>query len=577
MATVTTNRRGFRLPVLQGLLPLDRARIPADLIAGLTLAALAIPEVMGYTKIAGTPVITGLYTILIPMTLYALFGASRHLVVGADSATAAILAASIAALAAPHSTYWLALAGLLALMSAVFMFLARVVRLGFLADFLSRTVLIGFLSGVGVQVALGELSGMLGLPGGGHGTIEKLITVAQQIGQTNRVALAVAAAVIAIIVGARWLSRRIPGALLAVIGAIVASWYFDLTGYGVKVLGPVPSGLPGFGLPAGVWRWDLIRELIPTAFALFVVILAQSAATSRAYAARYREPFDENLDLVGLGLANLGAGLTGTFVVNGSPTKSQMVASAGGHTQLAMLTTSAVVLLVLLFLTGPLAYMPAAVLSAVVFLIGLELIDVAGMKRVYAERRREFWVALVTGAVVVLVGVEESILLAILLSLAVHTKHGYAPNNRLLAKNEAQQWRLRPVKTQVQAAPGLMIYRFMHNMYYANTHVLTEEVMTLAGDTASPLVWFCIDAAAVDDVDYTAAAALRDLHASLADQGIRLVFSQLTDEVRAEFDRSHLTGLVGADAFFPGLDAVLNAFDARPSRARPSRGGAAGA
>jgi high affinity sulfate transporter 1 len=561
MATVTTNRRGFRLPVLQGLLPLDRARIPADLIAGLTLAALAIPEVMGYTKIAGTPVITGLYTILIPMTLYALFGASRHLVVGADSATAAILASSIAALAAPHSTDWLALAGLLALMSAVFMFLARVVRLGFLADFLSRTVLIGFLSGVGVQVALGELSGMLGLPGGGHGTVEKLIGVAQQIGQVNWMALAVATAVIAIIVGGRTLSRKIPGALIAVIGAIVASWYFDLAGYGVKVLAPVPSGLPGFGLPAGVWRWDLIQSLVPTAFALFVVILAQSAATSRAYAARYREPFDENVDLVGLGLANLGAGLTGTFVVNGSPTKSQMVASAGGHTQLAMLTTSAVVLLVLLFLTGPLAYMPAAVLSAVVFLIGLELIDVAGMKRVYAERRREFWVALVTGAVVVLAGVEESILLAIVLSLAVHTKHGYAPNNRLLAKNEAQQWRLRPVKTQVQAAPGLMIYRFMHNMYYANTHVLTEEVMALVRGASAPLVWFCIDAAAVDDVDFTAAAALRDLHASLADQGIRLVFSQLTDDVRAEFDRSHLTGLVGADGFFPELDAVLSAFE----------------
>lgn len=567
MATVTTNRRGFRLPLLQGLLPLERSQIPADLIAGLTLAALAIPEVMGYTKIAGTPVITGLYTILIPMTLYALFGASRHLVVGADSATAAILASSIAALAAPHSGEWLALAGLLAIMSAVFMFMARIVRLGFLADFLSRTVLIGFLSGVGVQVALGEVSGMLGLPGGGHGTIEKLLQVAQQIDRTNWVALAVAAAVIAIIVGARRLSRRIPGALLAVIGAIGASWYFDLAGYGVKVLGPVPSGLPGFGLPAGVWRWDLIQTLIPTAFALFVVILAQSAATSRAYAARYREPFDENVDLVGLGLANLGAGLTGTFVVNGSPTKSQMVASAGGHTQLAMLTTSAIVLLVLLFLTGPLAYMPGAVLSAVVFLIGLELIDIAGMKRVYAQRRREFWVALVTGGVVVLVGVEESILLAIVLSLAVHTKHGYAPNNRLLARNAEHRWRLRPVQTQVQAAPGLMIYRFMHNMYYANTHVLTEEVMTLVRGASSPLVWFCIDAAAVDDVDFTAAAALRDLHASLADQGIRLVFAQLTDEVKAEFDRSRLTGLVGANAFFPELDAVLSAFDAKPSMA----------
>jgi SulP family sulfate permease len=169
--------------MFQGILPIDRSQVQTNIIAGITLAALAIPEVMGYTKIAGTPVITGLYTILIPMTLYAIFGSSRHLVVGADSATAAILASSIAGMAAPRSSEWVALAGLLALMAAGFLFLARLVRLGFLADFLSRTVLIGFLSGVGIQVAVGEISGMLGLPGGGYGTLNQLITTMQQIEQ----------------------------------------------------------------------------------------------------------------------------------------------------------------------------------------------------------------------------------------------------------------------------------------------------------------------------------------------------------------------------------------------------------
>src|SRR5918912_981421 len=188
-----------RLPALQGLLPLSLSKIPRDAIAGATLAALAIPEVMGYTRIAGTPVVTGLYTLLLPMLLYGVFGSSRHLVVGADSATAAILASGVAGLAAPNSPEWLGLAQGLALLSAALLLIARLVRLGFLADFLSHTVLVGFLTGVGIQVALGEIAGMLGLPGGGHGTVGRVITDYQQIGRTNLPDLAVAAATISVI------------------------------------------------------------------------------------------------------------------------------------------------------------------------------------------------------------------------------------------------------------------------------------------------------------------------------------------------------------------------------------------
>lgn len=555
-----TMRGGFRLPILQGLLPVTPSRVPADVVAGITLAALAIPEVMGYTKISGTPVITGLYTILIPMALYALFGASRHLVVGADSATAAILASGIAAMAVPGSAEWLALAGILALMTAAFLFLARFVRLGFLADFLSRTVLVGFLSGVGIQVAAGEIAGMLGLSADGHGTVRKLVADLQQLGQANPATMAISAAVLTVTVGSRMLSKRIPGALIAVIGAIIASWALGLEGYGVRVLGAIPGGLPKLGLPAGIWEWNLIHQLVPTAFAMFVVILAQSAATSRAYATLHDERFEENVDLVALGLANVGAGLSGTFVVNGSPTKTQMVERAGGHSQVSQLTASFVVLLVLLFLTGPLAYLPSAVLSAVVFLIGVELIDVTGMRRIFAERPWEFWVALVTAAVVVFVGVEQSILLAIVMSLAVHTRHGYLVNNMLLVADEEMGWRLQKLTVPQQVAPGLMIYRFMHNMYYANAQVLTDEVVELARGAEPPLSWFCIDGVAVNDVDFTAAESLRALHGLLAAEGVRLVFCEVVEEVRAEFDRSRLTDLFGAGAFFPSPAAVLNAY-----------------
>ena len=546
--------------MLQGILPINWTQAPADILAGITLAAVAIPEVMGYTKISGTPVLTGLYTILIPMTLYALFGSSRHLVVGADSATAAILASSIASIAVPRSDQWLALASLLALMSAGFLFLARIVRLGFLTDFLSRTVLIGFLSGVGVQVAVGEISGMLGLPGGGHNSISKVIFDIQQIDQTNYTAVAVSAAVLVIIVGSWKISKKIPGALIAVIGAIVASWALNLESSGIHVLGTVPSGLPKVGLPNMAMNWSLIQNLFPTAFAMFVVILAQSAATSRAYAARYNERFDENVDLIGLGLANIGAGLSGTFVVNGSPTKTQMVANAGGQSQLAQLTTSCIVLLVLLFLTAPLAHMPGAVLSAIVFLIGLELIDVKGMRKIFSERPWEFWVALITAAVVVFVGVEQSILLAIVMSLVVHTRHGYQVKNMLIVPDKILGWRQQKISVPEQAMPGLIIYRFMHNMYYANIQVLNNEVVRLARGAQPPLSLFCIDAAAVNDVDFTAAEALRSLHDILKEMGIGLVFCELAEEVRDEFDRSNLIDLFGKDAFFETPNAVLNAY-----------------
>jgi len=558
MTTAKSEAGGFRFPILQGVLPIKGSQLPAEFIAGITLAALAVPEVMGYTKISGTPVITGLYTILIPMALFAIFGSSRHLVVGADSATAAILAAGLVGIAATGSDEYVALAAVLALMAAGFLILARLIGLGFMADFLSRTVLIGFLTGVGIQVALGEISGMLGLKGGGHGTLGKIWSDFQQLEQVNFAALTIALSVLVVIVGSKKVSKKIPGALIAVIGAIVASWALDLKAH-MHVLGSVPSGLPHIGLPEIQWSMQLIKKLVPTAFAMFVVILAQSAATSRAYAARYNERFSENTDLIGLGLANIGAGLSGTFVVNGSPTKTQMVDSAGGRTQLSLLVTTVIVLLVLLFFTAPLAYMPEAVLSVVVFLIGVDLIDFEGMRKIFAQRRSEFWVALITALMVVFVGVEQGIILAIVLSLIDHTRRGYRPKNVVLVPAESGVWHAQPMATKAQAAPGLLIYRFTHSMYYANSQQLSEEILDLANSAEPPLRWFCIDASAVDDVDYSAAETLRSIYGILKEKGIRLVITQVLDDVKAE-SRYQLRQLFGEDAFYETLEDVVKAY-----------------
>jgi len=388
---------------MQGVLPIRRSKIPVEMLAGLTLAALGIPEVLGYAKIAGMPVVTGLYTMLIPMVVFVVLGSSRHLVVAADSATAAILAAALTGLAVAGSEQYVRLAGLAALLAGGLLLLARVARLGFLANFLSRTVLVGFLTGVGIQVAVGQLPGMLGVSAAGQDTLTQLTDIVRALPQVHLSDLVVSVGVVVIVLALRRAAPKIPGPLIAVIVAIGVSWAADLADHGVAVVGPVPGGLPQFSLPA--LGWDDATTLLGAALSMFVVILAQSAATSRAYAVKYEEQFSQDTDLVGLGAANLAAAFSGTFVVNGSPTKTQMVDSAGGRSQLAHLTTAAVVLIVLLLLTGPLAYLPNAALAAVVFLIAIELIDIRGMRRILACRRHEFAIALLTTAAVVVLGV----------------------------------------------------------------------------------------------------------------------------------------------------------------------------
>ena len=572
--TTTETRSHHRWPVLQGVLPVRASQVPGEIAAGITLAALAIPEVMGYTAISGTPVVTGLYTLLVPTILFALFGSSRHLVVGADSATAAILAAGLAGMAAAGSDQYLALACVLALMAAGFLFIARIADLGFMAAFLSHTVLTGFLTGVGIQVSLNGLSGMLGLEDGGHGSTGTVRHAIARIAHADPATLVMALATIAVIIGARRVSHRIPGALIAVAGTIALSRMLDLDRY-LEVLGPVPGGLPGFALPEIDWSLALVSRLVPVAFAMSVVILAQSAATSRAYANRYNEPFSANTDLLALGLANVGAGLSGTFVVNGSPTKTQMVDSAGGRTQLSLLVTACITLLVLLFFTDLLASMPKAVLSAVVFLIGIELIDIKGMTKIFRERRAEFRVASMTVLMVVFIGVEQGIILAVLMSLVSHTRHGYRPGNVLLRPGAGGIWQARPVASAAQAVPGLVIYRFTHSMYYANTGTLSQEVTALAGSADPPLRWLCIEASAVDDVDFSAAETLRSLRDMLRERGIRLVVTQSVQDISAG-SRSQFIAIVGRDHFFDTLADVMEAFRRDREPAQPD-GEAAGA
>ena len=544
-------------PVLQGMLPIERSRVPAEALAGLTLAAVGIPEVLGYAKIAGMPLVTGLYTMLLPMAAFAVLGSSRHLVVAADSATAAILAAALTGLAAAGSEQYVRLAGLAALLTGGMLLVARLARLGFLANFLSRTVLVGFLTGVGIQVAAGQLPDMLGVTATGRQTLPKLLNTVRALPHVHWADVAVSIAVIVVVVAARRINRRIPGLLIAVIIAIIVSWAADLARHGVAVIGNIPRGLPSLGLPA--LGWHDTAALLSVALSMFVVILAQSAATSRAYAVKYEEPFSEDTDLVGLGAANAAAAFSGTFVVNGSPTKAQIVDSAGSRGQLSQLTASAVVLIVLVLLTGPLRYLPDAALAAVVFLIAVELVDVKGMRRILAVRKHEFAVALLTTAAVVVLGVEYGIVLAIIASIVEHLRHSYSPLNSVLVKSPEGHWQPVPCGPGARTEEGLVVYRFGTSLYYANASRLLDDVATLVSH-GGPLRWLVIDCAAIGDVDYTASTILAKVVEHVHQHHVHLALSSVLGPVRRELNRYGISKALGQDAYFDTPGEALEAF-----------------
>ena len=552
-----TNRLTDRLPFFRGLRPWVWSEVPRNLLAGVTLAAMNIPQSLGYTKIAEMPVITGLYTLLLPLLAFATFGSSRYLVVAADSATAAILAGSLTGMAPPGSDRYVALAGLVALLTGIFLLLARLLKLGFLADFLSQTVLVGFLTGVGFQVGIAVLGGMLGVEVQSRRTLEQLLEVLRSWPEIHRLTLGISAAVVVCILLFRRLAPQLPGPLVAVAGAIAASAYFHLEQRGVAVLGPVPGGLPHLGF--GNLSWRDTELLFPVALSCFVMIIAQSAATSRAYATRHHQQDDENADLVGLSAANVAAACSGTFVVNGSPTQTGMVESSGGSNQLAHLTTAAVVALVLLYLTGPLEFLPRCVLGAVVFTIAVRLIDLRSLAAIRRESPGEFALAVTTAVVVVLVGVEQGILLAMVLSLFRIVHHSYRPHTAVLEQDGMGIWHLNPVVPGTVSEPGLVIYRFGAPLFYANANRFSEEVRLLVSSAPSPVHCLMIDAGAITNVDFTAARVVRETIEELAAEGTGLVVAHVQSDLRPDLDRHHLVEVIGPENIFDTLHEALAA------------------
>lgn len=553
------------LNLFGGIRPASRAGAMRDALAGVTLASMNIPQVLGYARIAGMPVVTGLYTVLLPPVLFAIFGSSRHLVVAADSATAAIFSAALSDMAPPGSSEYVALAQMVALLTAGLLLLARLFRLGFLADFLSRTVLVGFLAGVGLQVGIAMLGDMLGLAVRARGTPGQVWDVVRSLPLVHVPTLMLSVLVAGgILLGGR-AAPRLPVSLLAVAGTIAASVTFGFAGHGIATIGAVPGGMPPIWLPQV--SWSRIQALLPVAASCLVVIVAQSAATSRAFAVRSRERVDADADLLGLAAANAAAGVSGAFVVNGSPTQTAMAERAGGRSQIAQLAFAVVVLLVLRFLTWPLQFLPRCVLAAIVFTIAAGMVDLKALRDINRESPGEFRLALATAAAVVLLGVELGILLAITLSLLRHVRHSYHPRNMVLTEDAAGRWVPTPAIPGLQTEPGLLIYRFGADLFYANANRFADEVRALVACAPTPLRWFIVEAGAMTDIDYSAAKSLRDLLDELTGQGIRVAFARVGLDLRADMDRHRITAAIGAARIFSTLHEAVAA--AREGRTVP--------
>ncbi len=543
------------LSLFGGIRPVERKAVLRDVFAGVSLASINIPQVLGYARIAGMPVVTGLFTALLPLVAFAIFGSSRHLVVAADSATAAIVSSSISHMAAPASAHYITLVSTVALLTAGLLLLARIFKLGFLADFLSRTVLVGFLTGVGFQVGISMLSDMFGIAISSHYSLAKVWEILRDLPHTQLATLELSAFVTAcILLGSRF-AQRLPLSLLAVLFTIAASHAFHFAAKGIAIIGPIPGGLPSFGLP-NITLGEVLA-LLPVAASCFVMIIAQSAATARGFAVQYHESVDEDADILGLSAANLAAAVSGTFVVNGSPTQTATADHAGARSQVAQLVLAGVVLIVLLALTGPLQYLPRCVLAAIVFTIAVGMIDVPRLRDIRRESPGEFYLAVVTAATVVAFGVEQGILLAIALSLFRHVRHSYRPHTMMLAPDASGRWLLTPAVPGKVTEPGLIVYGFGADLFYANKDLFICEVRSLVDHAPTPVRWFIVDAGAITDIDYSAAQSIRDLLEDLSRRKVCMIFGRVSPYLRADMDRHRITAAVGESHIFPNLHEAV--------------------
>jgi len=554
---------GGRTRFAPGLPALLRYRFaedfPYDLLAGLSVAAVALPVGLAYAQLAGFDPVVGLYSSILPLVAYALFGTSRHLVVNPDAATCAMIAAAVAPLAAHNSELYLSLSIALTVVTGVICAAASFLRLGALADFLSRPILVGYLNGIAISIFLGQVGKVLGFPIESNGIVPRLIEIFGKVPQTHGPTLAVGLGSFAVLVGVRRYFPRLPAALVALVLAATAAALLKLDAQGVAILGPVPAGLPRLHWPT--FPAEDLPRIAADAAGLALVLCTSGVMTARSFAAKGGYAIDVNRELAAFGAANLASGLSQGFAVTGADSRTATALAAGGRTQVTGLVVAATIAVLLLFVTGPLQYVPTAALGAVLVFSALAMFDVSTLKEIWKIDRLEVGLAVVTTLGVVAVGAIDGVLIVVALALARFVKHTARPRDEVLGQVEGLRGFHAIDRHQgAKTIPGLAIYRFNAPLTFFNADYFKQRGLAAADAAGPELRWFVIDAIPISEVDLDGLYALRDLRVALEARGVVLVLAGR----RTEFlDWMRAVGLyreIHEDRVFPTLRQAVKAY-----------------
>lgn len=525
----------------------------SDFIAALVVTAITVPESLGFAAIVGLPLETGLYTALFAPIVFAIFASSRRLIVGADSATAALVASGAGVLAGTYSHSESIV--LLGIATGALLLLLSIFRFGFLSDLISRPVLVGFFSGIGVQLMVHKLPEMLRVESSGS-TLHQIQSFIMGLPSMHVLSLVIALIVVAC---STLLPKKYPRILIGIVAASVFSSMINAESFGVKLVGVIPSGLPSLSLPP--LSIEALFLLIPTALSIALVILAQSSAVIRSQAADHDEPVDINRDLLALGAANTVSALTHGFALNGSPPRSMAAEHSGGKTKMVNVFMSVLIGLLLLFGTNLFKYIPAPALAAVVFVIGLHLIRIGELRRIGATHQNEFVIAMIALLGVALFGVRQGVLIAVIISLMERLRRQYHPKDEVLLRDDTlSEWgqqRIDPHHRYTSRPPGLLVYAYDGPLFFDNVEYFIERVNAAIKEAREPVDTLIIDAGAIDAIDYTAVDGITRLHTQLHANEIRLGFAHVTPALRKQFDEFGIGQLIGDDMIFSTLNAAI--------------------
>ena len=530
-----------------------------DLFAGLSVAAVALPVSIAYAELAGLSPAVGLYASIGPLLAYALFGTSPQLMVNPDAASCAILAAAVAPLAAGDPSLYLSLATALTLFTGVLCVLASAFRLGAMADFLSKPILVGFLNGIALSIFLGQIGKVLGFQITASRIVPKLLEIISSLKTTHLPTVLVTVFSVAVLWLVKRFVTRVPAALAVLVLSAVVVKLFDLQSLGVAVLAPVPAGLPMPALPTV--PLETLPKLMGSAAGLALVLFTSGTITSRSFASRGGYDVDVDRELVAYGAANIAASLGGGFVVTGAASRTAMAVTAGGKTQVTGLVAAAMIAVVMLFFTGPLQFVPLAALGVVLISAALSLLDFSSLRQFWRMDRREFGLSLVTTAGVVVVGSINGILVAVALAIVRFVKHTARPSVELLGKEKGLPG-LHSIDrhTSAKAIPGLVLFRFNAPLVFFKADHFKQCALKAVQASGDDLRWFVIDTIPISEIDINGVVVLKDLKQRLASQNVQLVLAGRQSEFLTRMRHMGEPAENVSELTYPTLRQAVNAF-----------------